>query len=108
MILHNRNLSPRNFKDVFFGLPVGNFYTWLNIFTQPAAVMVVTNMRCATDEQKYYAHVSSECFKNQTYKVNSFASKVVLFAEVTNLYIKQPLPQGLRSNNKFVQNLVLP
>ena len=29
-----------------FRVPIGKFHTWLNIFTQPAVVMVVANMRC--------------------------------------------------------------
>ena len=30
----------------FFHVPIGKFYTWLNFFTQPAIVMIVTNIRC--------------------------------------------------------------
>ena len=30
----------------FFHVPYGKFYTWLKTFTQPAVVMVVTNMGC--------------------------------------------------------------
>ena len=34
-------------QSAFFHIPRGKFYTWLKTFTQPAVVMVVTNMRCA-------------------------------------------------------------
>ena len=41
--------SVRNYtQSTFFHVPCGKFYTWLKTFTQPAVVMVVTNMRCAT------------------------------------------------------------
>ena len=33
-------------QSTFFHIPCGKFYTWLKTFTQPAVVMVVTNMRC--------------------------------------------------------------
>ena len=38
--------SRHNCLRQLFRVPIGKFYTWLNIFTQPAVVMVVTNMRC--------------------------------------------------------------
>ena len=34
-------------QSTFFHVPGGKFYNWLKTFTQPAVVMVVTNMRCA-------------------------------------------------------------
>ena len=34
------------YQSIFFHVPIGKFYTWLNCFTQPAVVMVVTNMKC--------------------------------------------------------------
>ena len=34
-------------QSTFFRVPCGKFYTWLKSFTQPAVVMVVTNMMCA-------------------------------------------------------------
>ena len=34
-------------QSTFFQEPCEKFYTWLKTFTQPAVVMVVTNMRCA-------------------------------------------------------------
>ena len=34
------------YQSSFFRVPIGKFYTWLNFFTQPAVVMVVTNMKC--------------------------------------------------------------
>ena len=64
LVLHNRNLRPRNFtfesayiRDksylatncVYisgFHVPIGRFYTWLIFFTQAAIVMIVTNIRC--------------------------------------------------------------
>ena len=33
------------YQSSFFRVPIGQFYTWLNFFTQPAVVMVVTNIR---------------------------------------------------------------
>ena len=30
----------------FFPVPIGNYYTWLILFTQQAVVMVLTNIRC--------------------------------------------------------------
>ena len=40
--------SVKNYtQSTFFHVPCGKFYTWLKTFTQPAVVMVVTNMRCA-------------------------------------------------------------
>ena len=40
--------SVKNYtQSTFFHLPCGQFYTWLKTCTQPAVVMVVTNMRCA-------------------------------------------------------------
>ena len=33
------------YHSSFFHVSVRKFYTWLNIFTQPAVVMVVTNMK---------------------------------------------------------------
>ena len=35
------------FKSAFL-VPIGEFFTWLNLFTQPAVVMFVTNIRCGS------------------------------------------------------------
>ena len=37
------------YQSSFFHVSIGKFYTWLIFFTQPAVVMVVTNMKYATD-----------------------------------------------------------
>ena len=34
-----------HYQSIFSHMPIGKFYTWLKYFTQPAVVMVVTNMR---------------------------------------------------------------
>ena len=34
------------YKSSFFHISIGKFYTLLHFFTQPAVVMVVTNMKC--------------------------------------------------------------
>ena len=33
------------YQSSFFHVSIGKFYTWLNFFTQPAVVMVVTSMK---------------------------------------------------------------
>ena len=35
-----------NIYTFFFPVPIGNYYTWLILFTQQAVVMVLTNIRC--------------------------------------------------------------
>ena len=39
------------YQSSFFHVSIGKFYTWLNIFTQPAVVMVVTNMKYAPEHR---------------------------------------------------------
>ena len=34
--------------DQLFRVPIGEFFTWLNLFTQPGVVMFVTNIRCGS------------------------------------------------------------
>ena len=37
------------YQSSFFHVSIGKFYTWLNFFTQPAVVMVVTSMKYVID-----------------------------------------------------------
>ena len=41
------HISCVEYQSSFFCVPIGRFYTWLIFFTQPAVVMVVTNIRYA-------------------------------------------------------------
>ena len=40
------HISCLQYQSSFFRVLIGKFYTWLKKFTQPAVVMVVTNIRC--------------------------------------------------------------
>ena len=45
--MYKRNIGLFLIQSYVFHVTFGKFYTWLNLFTEPAVVMVVTNIRCA-------------------------------------------------------------
>ena len=52
--------SVKNYtRSTFFHVHCGKFYTGLKTFTEPAVVMVVTNMRC--DHHRYCYHCHHHC-----------------------------------------------
>ena len=61
------------YQSSFFHVSIGKFYTWLNIFTQPAVVMVVTNMKYGKKSNTY------EAGQNTPSCVSLTSSKVISF-----------------------------
>ena len=62
----SRNKTVRLCVEQFFRVHIGQFYNWLNYFTQPAVVMAMTNMSCSHHSlplkaQKHRENCKSQC-----------------------------------------------
>ena len=62
----SRNKTVRLCVEQFFRVHIGQFYNWLNYFTQPAVMMAKTNMSCSHHSlplkaQKHRENCKSQC-----------------------------------------------